>query len=90
MPKPDFTPKLLSRLDKERGIVNLYKARTADGSRKYLTKRIAAVHGVDPSTVYRIAKRWGIAQSHAEANRSIVSLKSKHRIRRLAPPPTPQ
>ena len=55
--------------------MNLYKARNPDGSRRFLTKQVAEFYHVNPATVWRIAKRWGVAQSHADANRSITHLK---------------
>lgn len=86
MKRRELSPKLLSRLDRERGIVNLYKARNADGSRKYLTRQIAEFHHVAPTTVWRMAKRWGVAQSHAEANKSISHLKRQTRVRERQSP----
>jgi hypothetical protein len=79
----ELSPKLLSRLDKERGIVNHYKARNVDGSRRYLTRQIAKFYGVNPATVWRIAKRWGVAQTHAEANAAISHLKRRSRLRHV-------
>ena len=62
--------------------MNHYKARNPDGTRRFLTKQIAEFYDVNPATVWRIAKRWGVAQSHAEANRAIRHLKRQTRVRR--------
>jgi DNA-binding MurR/RpiR family transcriptional regulator len=77
----DFTAKHLQRLDRNQAIVNLYKATNPDGTRKYLTVQIAAALGVSESTVLRAARAWGVAQSHAEANRTITHLKRQSRLR---------
>ncbi len=68
--------------------MNHYKACNPDGSRRYLTRQIADFYGIDTTTVWRIAKRWGIPQSHAEANATITKLKRPTRLRRS--PTSPQ
>jgi hypothetical protein len=56
----DFTPKQLARLDRTARIVTDYQATNPDGSRKYLTKQLAADYGVSESTVLRAAQSRGV------------------------------
>lgn len=69
-----ITPEKRLILNKHSGIVQLYKT----GS--YTTERIAEIYNVSIRQVQRIAKKYGVIRTLAEANRIAAPLKNYHTI----------
>lgn len=64
----------IERLNRNKGIVNLY----ASGS--FMTERIAAIYDVTPKTVQRLAKDAGVLRTQAESNKLMAPQKNFRKV----------
>lgn len=66
--------RIQSQLDFERAIVQLYR------SGNFTTEHIAKNYGITVRSVQRIAKKWKVSRTIAEANKLMARHKHYHRI----------